>query len=134
MTQMNKQNVGPRTGCACCCDIGDRLKPDFFKALCDPTRIGLLIQLATSGEAQTVSQVAEQVPVDISVVSRHLAILRDAGILRVQRQGKEVRYSARYEGVVSTLRGMADAIEACCPSQAGRGTATGSIEAVQDES
>ncbi len=51
---------------------------------------------------------------DISVVSRHLATLRDAGVLQAERRGKEVFYTLKASSLVSTLRAIADAIETCC--------------------
>ncbi len=49
------------------------------------------------------------------MVSRHLAMLRDAGILSAEKRGKEVYYTVRCEEVVGLLRRIADALEACCP-------------------
>lgn len=109
-------------GSPCCPDIEGLLNPYLFKALGDPNRILLLARLAQCRIPCSVSQIAECCPVDLSVVSRHLATLRDAGILKGQKRGKEVHYSVRYPDLVRTLRGIADAIEACCPeADAGRG-------------
>ena len=91
--------------------------PKFFKALSDPNRIAILIHLASCCEAHTVSRLAECCPVDISVVSRHLAILREAGILDAEKRGKEVYYSVRFPELEKTLRSIADAIRACCPKK-----------------
>ena len=91
------------------------LDPDLFKALCDPTRIAILAGLAEAGAARSVGQLAEIVPVDLSVVSRHLGILKRAGVVEAERRGKEVFYCVRYGGLVETLRTIADAIERCCP-------------------
>lgn len=99
----------------CCQSLGDLISPRFFKALCDPNRVTILSRLAEGCAPQTVSQVAQCCPVDISTVSRHLALLRDAGILEARRQGKEVYYSVSTANLVRTLRSIADAIEACCP-------------------
>ena len=107
-----------------CPEIGEALRTPLFKALCDPSRIGLLVRVATVCEPQTVSQIAGCCPSDISVVSRHLAMLRDAGILDAERRGKEVYYTVRFSDVVGTLRTIADALEACCAtdnSRAGAG-------------
>ena len=101
----------------CCEGIGELLEPKFFKALGDPNRIVLLAQLAQCRAPCSVSQIAACCPVDLSVVSRHLGTLRDAGIIEGKKQGKEVYYSVRYPEMVSTLRGIADAIEACCPAE-----------------
>ena len=46
---------------------------------------------------------------------RHLAQLRDAGILQCCKRGKEVYYSVCAPHLVRTLRAIADAMEACCP-------------------
>jgi DNA-binding transcriptional ArsR family regulator len=89
----------------------------FFRALCDPTRLRILAMLIEAGEPRSVGEIAEGFPVDVSVVSRHLALLRDQGILVAQRTGKEVRYSADYGFLVSALRSFATAVAACCPPE-----------------
>ncbi len=110
MTQTSKRPPRQR----CCEPLGSVLSPRLFKALCDPNRVAILARLAESCGPSTVSQVAECCPVNLSVVSRHLAQLRDAGILHAEKRGKEVHYSIRAEELVSTLRAIADAIERCC--------------------
>ena len=88
----------------------------LFRALCDPNRLVILARLAEQGAPATVSEVAATLPIDLSVVSRHLAMLRDAGILEAEKRGKEVYYSVRLGWLVGTLRGTADALAKCCPS------------------
>jgi len=118
MTQMsNKGRDTTEGGSDRCPGIDELLEARFFKALCDPRRIGILVRLARSCGPQTVTEVSSCCPTDISVVSRHLATLRDAGMLQAEKRGKEVYYSVRYPELVSTLRAIADAIEACCPEQ-----------------
>lgn len=96
----------------------------FFKALAHPGRLELLAELAgCCGDARTVSELAADQPRDLSVISRHLAILRDAGLVTAERSGREVRYCCCYEELLEALRGLTDAIERCCPPGAG-GTAT----------
>ena len=114
---MSKQRSPGPERVPCCRGLGDLLDHRFFKALCDPNRIGLLARLAQCAEPCTVSQMAECCPIDLSVVSRHLAMLRDAGILAAQKRGKEVYYSVRSPELAATLRALADAIEACCPAE-----------------
>lgn len=110
MTQMNKQSA--------CCSVEDLLEPRFFRALCDPNRIALLARLAKCCRPCGVSELATCCTTDFSVVSRHLATLRDAGILSSEKRGKEVFYSVRYDELVKTLRSLADGFEACCSTQA----------------
>jgi len=90
------------------------LDASVFKALCDPSRLALVARLATSEETMNVSEASECCGVHISGTSRHLAMLKAAGIVAADRQGREVRYRLRTEHLVSLLRGLADSLEACC--------------------
>jgi DNA-binding transcriptional ArsR family regulator len=99
----------------CCEELANCLSPDFFKALADPNRVALLVRLAGGEKEQTVTDVSCCCPIDISVVSRHLGVLRDAGILEAQKRGREVYYSVRVDKLTTLLRNLADALEACCP-------------------
>ncbi len=63
------------------------------------------------------SHVAKGSGVDLSVVSRHLAILREAGIIKCEKHGKEVLCTLQTDVVVRTLRQLADALESCCPGE-----------------
>ena len=113
MTQVSKQSGDDRRGDRCDGFEG-LIEPRFFRALCDPNRIALLVRLTQCCEPCTVSALAACCPTDLSVVSRHLALLRDAGILNAEKRGKEVYYSVRYREVVAKLRSIAEAIESCC--------------------
>lgn len=86
---------------------------DLFKALGDPTRLALLACLAKCARPCTVSEVAACCSVDLSVVSRHLALLARAGVLASEKQAKTVYYTVRYADLAASLRAMADAIDAC---------------------
>ena len=61
-----------------------------FKALSDPTRREIIKHLRrgplTSGD------IAERFPVAWATISRHLAILREAGIITSEKNGNSVRY------------------------------------------
>ncbi len=101
----------------CCPSLEASIDPRLFRALGDPTRIHILVRLARCCGPQTVTQAAADSSVDISVVSRHLAILRDAGIVTVRKEGRRTFCSVRYTEVARSLRALADAIEACCPDE-----------------
>jgi ArsR family transcriptional regulator len=96
-------------------ELRDLLSHQLFKALGDPNRIRLLLLIIERCRTCTVSELADCLTVDVSVVSRHLAMLRAAGVLHAQRDGKQVNYSLQYTHLAETLRGIADAIEACAP-------------------
>ncbi len=91
------------------------ISPRLFKALADPCRISILAQVAECCGPMTVGEVAACCPVDLSVVSRHLAILREAGVVEAVKKGREVHYSVRIPALVDSLRRLADALETCCP-------------------
>ncbi len=104
-----------------CCGIPGIPDSRFLKAISDPTRLKILAYLIEAKDSSTVSEISGNFPIDISVVSRHLAILKDEGILLAEKQGKEVHYSVRFEFLSSILRSFATTIESCCPPKEGNG-------------
>ncbi len=94
--------------------LGGLLSPALFKALGDPNRLALLLRLAAAGGPATVSELSGCCERDFSVVSRHLARLREAGIVAAERRGREVHYQLTSD-LASILRAIADALDACCP-------------------
>lgn len=63
---------------------------DAFKALADPTRREIL-RLLREGP-RTSGQIAEHFTSAWPTVSRHLAQLRDAGLILSERQGQQIVY------------------------------------------
>ena len=107
----------PQATEGCCADLAGLLDPAVFRALGDPNRVALIARLGRSGRPTTVTEAADCCPVDLSVVSRHLAVLREAGVLRAAKQGREVRYTVSPD-LAASLRALADALDACCPPAA----------------
>jgi DNA-binding transcriptional ArsR family regulator len=62
-----------------------------LKAVCDPNRIQIL-SILVEGEF-CVSDLVNRLGIDQPKVSHHLAILRDAGIIRSRRDGRHINYS-----------------------------------------
>lgn len=63
----------------------------FFKALSDPTRLRIAAILALEGEV-CVCNLAGALAVRDFHISRHLAVLRAAGIVATRREGTWVHY------------------------------------------
>jgi ArsR family transcriptional regulator len=63
----------------------------FFAAMSDPTRLRALVLLAMRGE-MCVCRLVTAVEVSQPKMSRHLAALREAGIVRDRRKGQWVHY------------------------------------------
>ncbi len=85
-----------------------------FKALGHPTRLFMADELAR-GE-RCVCELTALVGADISTVSKHLAILRDAGIVDQEKRGNQVFYSLRLPCVV----GFFECVETVIREQAKR--------------
>lgn len=69
----------------------------FAKAIADDTR--QQIMRICCCERLTVGDIAEKIGVSQPTVSHHLAILRDAGLVTVDRQGRESFYSLNQERI-----------------------------------
>jgi DNA-binding transcriptional ArsR family regulator len=69
-----------------------------FQAIGDPTRRKLYEMLTDEGE-QNVRQLKTQIGVSQPMVSRHLASLRNAGLVTERREGREHHFSVRREGL-----------------------------------
>ncbi|MDP6537935.1 MAG: metalloregulator ArsR/SmtB family transcription factor [Planctomycetota bacterium] len=93
-------------------DLRRLFRPRWFRALGDPTRLAILGRLVSLGEPSTVSETASCCGVHLSGVSRHLAVLRDAGMVTARRRGREVYYEFDRDKVTRTLRDLADALDA----------------------
>lgn len=81
---------------------------NMLRAIAHPTRIAILNYLE-DGQKRTVTEIHEKVNIEQSTASHHLGILRDKGVLRVNREGKNSFYSLR-NNKLSTL---IDCINTC---------------------
>jgi ArsR family transcriptional regulator len=61
-----------------------------FRALADPTRRRILELL--SRRDLTAGEIAEEFPIAFPSVSRHLGVLKDAGLVEAEREGQHIRY------------------------------------------
>ncbi|MBI4964065.1 MAG: winged helix-turn-helix transcriptional regulator [Desulfomonile tiedjei] len=68
-----------------------RLKAEVFKALGHPIRLGI-VEFLHQGEV-CVCEIVERVGTEMSNVSKHLGILKKAGIVADRRDGLKIMYS-----------------------------------------
>lgn len=68
-----------------------RLKAEVFKAMGHPIRLGI-VEFLQRGE-MCVCEIVEHVGTEISNVSKHLGILKKAGIVADRRDGLKIMYS-----------------------------------------
>lgn len=65
-------------------------RAEVFKALGHPSRLAIVDMLA--GGERCVCELNESIDADMSTVSRHLAVLRNAGILSSEKRSNQVFY------------------------------------------
>jgi DNA-binding transcriptional ArsR family regulator len=66
----------------------------LFKTLADPTRRAIFERLCRSGE-QTVGALTARARISQPAVSKHLAVLKAAGLVRDRHEGRQTHYSAQ---------------------------------------
>lgn len=84
---------------------------DFLKALGEFNRLSLVYKLCQCQAPQNVMCLCECCDVDASVVSRHLKILAQEGIVKMEKKGRERSYSLDRKSVADQLRTLAEKIE-----------------------
>jgi DNA-binding transcriptional ArsR family regulator len=80
-----------------------------FRAIGEPMRIKLLDQLR-GGEA-TVSELSEAIGASQQNVSKHLAVLADAGILGRRKEGNHVYYRIVDQGVLTLCEEVCGSVQ-----------------------
>jgi len=77
---------------------------DVFRALSDPTRREIL-EMLRSGP-RTSGEIADKFSTSWPTISRHLSVLKDAGLILAERNGQQVVYELNttvFQDVVENL-------------------------------
>jgi DNA-binding transcriptional ArsR family regulator len=74
----------------------------LFRALADPTRRALFERLCRDGE-QTVGSLTARAKVSQPAVSKHLALLKQAGLVRDRHEGRQKHYSAQLRALAPLI-------------------------------
>jgi len=70
----------------------------LFRTLADPTRRGIFEHLCREGE-QTVGALTVRAGISQPAVSKHLGVLKQAGLVRDRQAGRQTHYSAQIEAL-----------------------------------
>lgn len=84
-----------------------RIQADVLKTLSNPKRLEIVHLLA--GGPREVGKLAEELGISQPNVSQHLAIMRSAGVVEAERDGREVRYRLADPEIIvacETMRGV----------------------------
>lgn len=75
---------------------------ELLKTLADPTRRGIFVQLMEGGE-QTVGALTDFAGVSQPAVSKHLSVLKQAGLVQDRPAGRTVHYRAQPQGLAPLM-------------------------------
>jgi DNA-binding transcriptional ArsR family regulator len=78
---------------------------ELFTTLADPTRRAIFERLCRDGE-QTVWMLTEEAGVSQPAVSKHLGVLKNAGLVRGRREGRETHYRAQPKALAPLIDWM----------------------------
>ena len=82
--------------------VAEPLRHDPFDALGDPNRRAIVESLADG--AKSVGDIAEALPISRPAVSRHLRLLKDAGLVADRAEGTRRLYRLNDRGVEAVER------------------------------
>jgi ArsR family transcriptional regulator len=84
-----------------------RLQAEVLKTLANPRRLEIVHLLADG--PREVGRLAEEMGISQPNVSQHLAVMRSAGVVEAERDGREVRYRLSDPEIIcacETMRGV----------------------------
>jgi ArsR family transcriptional regulator, cadmium/lead-responsive transcriptional repressor len=88
--------------------VTDLQDDQLWAAVAEPSRRRLLDVLVAHGEA-TPTMLAKELPFTRQAVSKHLAVLVEAGLVDARREGREVRYTVRPDRLDAAARALSAA-------------------------
>jgi DNA-binding transcriptional ArsR family regulator len=83
----------------------DSASDALFKTLADPTRRAIFERLSRDGE-QTVRVLTDHAGVSQPAVSKHLSVLKLAGLVRDRCEGRQTHYRAEPQGLAPLIDWM----------------------------
>ena len=78
------------------------LEDRVFQALADPSRRAIFERLCRDGE-QTVGALTARAEISQPAVSKHLGVLKQAGLVRDRHEGRQTHYSAQLSALAPLI-------------------------------
>jgi len=78
-----------------------KIRADIIKAMAHPTRLFMMTEL--SERKHSVNELQKMVGCDVSTVSKHLTVLRKAGIVVDDKVGTQVFYSLKLPCIMNFM-------------------------------
>ncbi len=100
-------------------ELVDVLDSKFFKTLSEPVRVQILKLIMLNGRAD-IGTISEHLPQDRSVISRHLNLMHEVGILKCEKESRHMFYEINSQVFLDKLVNITEKIKKCmaecCPS------------------
>jgi len=79
-----------------------KIRAEVVKAMAHPTRLFIMHKLAE--QRHCVNELHDLLEVDLSTVSKHLTVLRKAGIVIATKEGTQVYYALRVPCIMNCMQ------------------------------
>lgn len=84
---------------------------EMLKAIAHPVRLSI-VHLLEGGKRLSVTEIFQTLNLEQANASHHLRILKDKGVLSLNREGKNIYYFLKHSQLTQVIR----CIERCCDS------------------
>lgn len=81
-----------------------------LEAISDPIRMKIIFLIGCNGRLN-VTEISSHFSVSRPAVSHHLKVLKNLGLLHVEKVGKEMLYALNKQTLIQQLRALADELE-----------------------
>ena len=82
-----------------------QVSSEVLRALSHPLRLRIL-EFIDQNETINVNKIYNTLNLEQSITSQHLRILRAAGLVKTQREGKFIHYSIGYDKIASSVEAI----------------------------
>ncbi len=90
----------------------DVMDSKFFKSIGEPVRVQIIKYLLLNGRTD-IGTIAQDLPQDRSVISRHLNMMQEVGILKSERESRHMYYSLDADQFLSRFTTITDLVKEC---------------------
>jgi DNA-binding transcriptional ArsR family regulator len=88
------------------------LDSKFFKSLGEPVRVELLRYLLLQGRTD-IGTISQDLPQDRSVISRHLNLMYEVGLLNCEKESRHMYYSINASEFLNRFTNIAGLVKQC---------------------
>ena len=90
----------------------DVMDSKFFKSMGEPVRVQIIRFLLLNGRTD-IGTIAENMPQDRSVISRHLNLMLEVGILNCEKESRHMFYSLNAVVFLERFTDITDLVKTC---------------------